>query len=43
MIQAFGRRFEGRGPWAYGTGGKDDFEVFGPTPRKVRVREQFNA
>jgi len=35
VIQAFGRRFEGRGPWAYGVEGKDHLEVFGPTPRKV--------
>jgi len=35
VIQAFGRRFEGRGPWDYGVEGKDHLVVFGPTPRKV--------
>ena len=37
LIEAFGRRIEGAGPWTYNLDGSGRVDVRGPTPRAVRV------
>ena len=36
-IQAFGQRFEGRGPWAYNLNGTRGIEIHRGAPRQVRI------